>query len=77
MRTWNTQDHDIIETVGWTGFFAGLLVGFVFCMVIYETQSQCLEDEVQMHSGECVPLDDIQEASIDLYIEANMQEARR
>lgn len=63
---------DPIETVGWTAFFVGLFVGCVLMMVIYETSlPKCLEDEVLVQATEqCVPLDDITEAAVDLYMEA-------
>lgn len=42
---------------------------------------RCEEDEAILWTetahDQCVPLDDITEAAIDLYIEANMQVARR
>lgn len=36
----------------------------------------CLEDEVRMYDGTCVALDEIQEAAVDLYLEAVSQEGR-
>lgn len=83
MKTWDPpsvayKPRDIVEVVGWTAFFLGLFLGFVFAMLIYEPHvPSCHEDEAWLvATKDCVPVDDLQEAAVDLYVEANMQHAR-
>lgn len=84
MKLWDPptdEDYtppDPVEVAGWTGLAVGLLIGAAAMMGIYETSTiECLEDEALIAAtNECVPIEDIQEAAVDLYVEAVMQEGR-
>lgn len=71
--------RDPVEMAGWTALAVGILLGFLAAMAIYETHLHhlCHEDEAWLVATEdCVPVDDLQDAAVDLHMEANMQHAR-
>lgn len=70
--------HDNVETAGWVGFWTGLFTGMLSITLVWVLAGPptCHEDEVVVDGRTCVPLDDIQDAAVDLYSEALSQAGR-